>query len=75
MVSASSSFLRFIRSLSASASRLAIWILVWMLSFVSAMPAGRDDAGVGRGARTQGRWGRTGARSKGVGVVQSSKPR
>jgi hypothetical protein len=39
VVSASSSFLRFIRSLRASASRRAIWIFCWMDSaFASAMP-------------------------------------
>lgn len=43
VVSASSSFLRFIRSLSASASRRAICIFCWIDSaFASAMPTVRD---------------------------------
>lgn len=44
VVSASSSFLRFIRSLRASASRRAIWIFCWIDSaFASAMPRGQSQ--------------------------------
>lgn len=44
VVSASSSFLRFIRSLSASASRRAICIFCWIDSaLASAMPSGTAD--------------------------------
>jgi hypothetical protein len=58
-VSASSSFLRFIRSLRASASRRAIWMRCWMVSaFMSAIiivMTGAREAGEAVGLGTNGR--------------------
>ena len=58
-MSASSSFLRFIRSLRASASRRAIWMRCWMLSaFMSAIiivMTGAREAGEAEGLGTNGR--------------------
>lgn len=58
VVSASSSFFRFILSLRASASRRAIWIFCWMDSwFMSAMLCGRGGTGErgGEAGRSRGR--------------------
>lgn len=61
VVSASSSFFRFILSLSASASRRAVWIFCWIDSaFISAMLRGQRAQGAEGASSRMERRGRTG---------------
>lgn len=72
VVSASSSFLRFMRSFRASASRRAIWMRCWMLSaLISAMAMGNHGGGQLTLRRRQGR---SGGGCKGTAGLKAESP-